>query len=192
MGKFFSLTSIALIIGTNPSVGAGEGMPQLNTELWSAQIFWLILIFSILYLTIWKFILPKITNSIENRRKHVINDLDEAQKLKESSEKKLEEYKKIIEDSENQAKVIILDGKKKLKIDIDKKRKKFDEEIEIELQNAEKQIKMFKQSSIGSVNKIAIEVSSEIITYILGSKSNTSNVSAMVDEISKNKLAKYL
>ena len=94
MGKFFSLTSIALIIGTNPSVGAGEGMPQLNTELWSAQIFWLILIFSILYLTIWKFILPKITNSIENRRKHVINDLDEAQKLKESSEKKLEEYKK--------------------------------------------------------------------------------------------------
>ena len=154
--------------------------------------FGLILIFSILYLTIWKFILPKITNSIENRRKHVINDLDEAQKLKESSEKKLAEYKKIIEDSENQAKVIILDGKKKLKIDIDKKRKKFDEEIEIELQNAEKQIKMFKQSSIGSVNKIAIEVSSEIITYILGSKSNTSNVSAMVDEISKNKLAKYL
>ena len=40
-------------------------MPQLDPEFWGAQIFWLILIFAILYLIIWKIFLPRITNSIE-------------------------------------------------------------------------------------------------------------------------------
>ena len=63
----------------------------------------MIFIFGILYLVIWKLALPRITDSIENRKKHIMNDLDEAQKLKESAEKKLIEYKKILEDSKNQA-----------------------------------------------------------------------------------------
>ena len=63
---------------------------------------------------IWKIFLPKITYSIENRKSRVVNDLDEAQKLKENAEKKLNEYNKIIEESKKEAKKIIEDSKKKL------------------------------------------------------------------------------
>ena len=84
--------------------GSEAGMPQLNPEFWSGQIFWLILIFSTLYLIIWKIFLPRITYIVENRKSRIVNDLDEAQKLKESAEKKLEVYNKIIEDSKHEAK----------------------------------------------------------------------------------------
>jgi len=67
------------------------GMPQLNPEFWISQIFWLVAIFSILYLIISKIFLPKITYSIENRKSRIINDLDEAQKLKEKAEGKQNE-----------------------------------------------------------------------------------------------------
>jgi len=66
---------IVFILNTNQAFGAKGGMPQLNTEFWASQIFWLILIFSILYLIIWKIFLPKITNSIENRKLRIVNDL---------------------------------------------------------------------------------------------------------------------
>ena len=88
MGKFFSLVSFLLITATSTSMGAEAGMPQLNPEFWLSQIFWLIFIFSVLYVLVWKLILPRITDSIESRKKHIINDLDEAQKLKEIAEKK--------------------------------------------------------------------------------------------------------
>ena len=60
-------------------------MPQLNTEYWTSQVFWLILIFSILYTVIWKIFLPRIIDSIENRKLKVVNDLNETQKIKEKA-----------------------------------------------------------------------------------------------------------
>ena len=192
MGKFLTFISIIFIIKINSSMAAEAGMPQLNTEFWLAQIFWLIFIFGTLYLIIWKLILPRINDSIENRKKSVINDLDEAQKLKESAEKRLKEYSKIIEDSKNQAKKIIMNGKIKLENDIDKKRKKFEEEIEEEIINVEKQIKKFQRSSVDNINKIAAEISNEVIKNTLGSQGNMSNITAVVEEISKTKLKKYL
>ena len=105
---------IASFFFVSNSYGAEAGMPQLNPEFWTSQIFWLILVFSILYLVIWKVFLPKITYSIENRKSRVVNDLDEAQKLKENSEKKLKEYNQIIENSKKEAKKIIDDGVKNL------------------------------------------------------------------------------
>ena len=87
--------------------GSEKGMPQLNPEFWIAQIFWLLIIFSILYVVIWRLFIPKIADSIENRRVKIMNDLNETQNLKEQAEKKLSEYEKIIQDSKNEAGKII-------------------------------------------------------------------------------------
>ena len=192
MKNFCFALCIAFVVCVNQAFGSEAGMPQLNPEFWAAQIFWLILTFSSLYLIIWKVFLPKITLSIENRKSRVVNDLDEAQKLKENAEKKLNEYNKIIEDTKKEAKRIIENNKKKLEKDIKNKKQKFDEEIEKELMAAAKEIKSLKKSSISNINKIAIETSSEVIKQIIGTEVNTSNVSAIVEGISKSKIEKYI
>ena len=183
---------IVLILNTNQTFGAKGGMPQLNPEFWASQIFWLILIFSSLYIIMWKIFLPKITDSIENRKSRIINDLNATQKLKENAEKKLREYNKIIEDTKKEAKKIIEDNKKKLENDIKSKKQKFNEEIEKELMSVEKEIKSLKKSSISSINKIAAEVSSEVIKQLVGTSVNMSNVSAIVEDISKKEVEKNL
>jgi len=183
---------IVLVLDIGRAFGAEEGMPQLNPEFWTSQIFWLILIFSSLYIVIWKIFLPKITDSIENRKSRIVNDLNETQKLKESAEKKLREYNKIIEDAKKEAKKIIEDNKKKLENDIKNKKQKFNEEIEKELMSVEKEIESLKKSSTPSINKIAVEVSSEVIKQLVGTSVNMSNVSAIIEDISKKKVEKYL
>ena len=192
MKSFYFALYIALILGLSQAFGSEAGMPQLNTEFWTAQIFWLILIFSSLYVIIWKIFLPKITNSIENRKSRVIGDINEAQKLKENAEKKLKEYNRIIEDVKKEAKKIIEENKKKLENDIKNKNQKFNEEIEKELLVVEKEIKNLKKASLKNINEIAKEVSSEVIKQIIGTEVNASNVSAIVEDISKEKLEKYL
>ena len=178
---------IVFVLSVNYAFGAEKGMPQLNPEFWTAQIFWLILIFSSLYLVIWKIFLPRITNSIENRKLRVVNDINYAQKLKENAEKKLNEYNKIIEKTKKEAKKIIEDNKKKLEDDIKKKKQKFNEEIEKELMIAEKEIKILKKSSVFNINKIAVEISSEVIKQVVGTEVNMSSVSAIVEDVSKRK-----
>ena len=129
---------MALIFYVNQAFGSETGMPQLNPEYWTAQVFWLILIFSSLYLIIWKIFLPRITYSIESRKSKIVNDLNETQKLKENAEKKLKEYNEIIENSIKEAKKIIEDSKKKLDRNIEDKKQKFNNEIEKELAAVEK------------------------------------------------------
>ena len=176
---------IVLIANVDQAYGSEAGMPQLNPEFWAAQVFWLLLIFSTLYLILWKIFLPKITNSIENRKLKVVNDLNETQKLKENAEKKLTEYNKIIENSKIEAKKILEDSKKKIEEDIKNKRILFNNEIEKEILATEKEINILKETSMKKVNKIAIETSSEIIKQIAGTEVNGSNVAAIVEDISK-------
>ena len=183
---------IALLLCANNAFGSETGMPQLNPEFWTAQIFWLILIFSSLYLIIWKVFLPKITYSIENRKSKIVNDLDQTEKLKESAEKKLEEYNEVIENAKNEAKKIIEDGRKKLDSDIEIKKQKLNTEIENELAAIEKEIKELKKSSLPSISEIAAETSTEVVNKIINTEVNKSNVSAIVEDIIKRRIDKHL
>ena len=115
MKSFCFAFFIALVVFVNQAFGSEAGMPQLNIEFWPAQVFWLIVIFSFLYLVIWKIFLPRITYSIENRKSRIVNDLDEAQKLKEKAEKKLKEYHEIIEKSKTDGKLYNLLGQEILR-----------------------------------------------------------------------------
>ena len=188
MKNFYLILNFLFLISAKQAFGAEEGMPQLNPEFWTAQIFWLILIFLALYVINWKIFLPKITNSIENRKSRIINDLSEAEKLKENAEKRLIEYNKIINNAKKEAIKIINENKKKLENDIEHKKKKFSEEIEKELIKTEKEIHSLKKSSVLNINKIAVEISSEIIKKIVGSEVNKSSVSAIVEDVIKRRL----
>jgi len=192
MKNFCFALCAAWIVYANQALGSETGMPQLNPEFWAAQIFWLVLIFSFLYLIIWKIFLPKITYSIESRKSRIVNDLDEAQKLKENAEKKLDEYNKIIEESKKKAKKIIEESKKKLDQDIENKKQKFNDEIEKELLAAEKEIKNLKKSSISNISNIATKTSAEIIKQIINIEVNNSSVTAIVDDVAKRKMVKYI
>ena len=189
---YFTILNIVLAMAVSKSVYAKSGMPQLNTEFWPAQIFWLILTFSILYILIWKVFLPKIIYSIENRKSRIVEDLEEAQKLKEVAENKLKEYNQIIENSKKEAKKIIAENKKKLEDDIASKKIKFDSEIEKELAAVEKEVNDLKKSSIVNINKIAVEISSKIIEKVIQTELNKSSISAIVEDISKKRSQKYL
>ena len=192
MKKICFALCTALVLNANWVFASETGMPQLNTEFWVAQVFWLILIFSILYFVIWKIFLPKITYSIENRKSRIINDLDETQKLKESSEIKLKEYNEIIEKSKKEAKKIIEDSKIKLEKDIETKKQKFNDQIEKELLSAEKEVKNLKKTSISNIQNIAADVSAEVIRQIVNTEINKSNVSAIVDDITKKEMSKII
>ena len=182
---FFTLLS-------NKCFGAEDGMPQLNPEYWASQVFWVILIFGTLYVILWRAILPKINENLENRKSQILTDLDDAQKFKDQSKEKLSEYNKILNQAKQEAKKILDGTRKKVNQDIKNKKNQFNLEIVKEIKKAEKEIKTMKLSSIKDINTIAIETSSEIVRKIVGTEVNASSVSAIVEDISKKEIIKYI
>ena len=191
MNKYFGFI-IALIAIQNNLFAAEAGMPQLDPKYWASQAFWLILVFSILYISIAKFYLPKIKNNLDNREKRIKDDLDDANKFKELSESKLREYEKILEDAKKDVIKIHIESKNALDKDIQIKKEAIEKEIEIEIVKAQKEISDLKKSSISDVQKISENIASNIIETISGDKLNESSIKAAVEDISKKNLGKYL
>ena len=191
MKQYFSFI-IAFFAIQNNLFAAEAGMPQLDPKYWASQAFWLILVFSILYISIAKFYLPKIKNNLDNRENRIKDDLEDANKFKELSETKLEQYKKILEDAKKEVMKIHLESKNTLDKDIQTKKETIEKEIEKEIIKAQKDISDLKKNSITNIQKISENIASNIIESISGDKLNESSVKATVEDVSKKNLGKYL
>jgi F-type H+-transporting ATPase subunit b len=167
------------------------GMPQLNPEFWISQIFWLTLTFGILYIVLSKLILPKISANLELRKSQIQENVEAAEKQRESSETKLKEYDSIILKSKLEAKNIFKDVREKVIKDINLKKETLDKQIDVEIQKAEKEIDLLRKSAPEKINKIAIETSSELVKKLIGADINNSSISAIVDDLSKRNGDKY-
>ena len=173
-------------------LAAEAGMPQLDPTYWASQSFWLILIFSFLYLALSKIFIPKIKESIDDRENKIKDDLDEAQKLKLIAEKKLKEYEITIENAKKEFQKIIFESKNKLSSEIQNKKKKAEKEIEAEMKIAEQDIENLNKNSLMSISAISEEMTSKIIEVVSGEPLNQSSIRAAVLESTKKNLGKLL
>ena len=191
MKSYLSLILAIMAIQSN-LFAAEAGMPQLDTTYWASQAFWLILIFTILYISIAKFYLPKIKSNLDNRENKIKEDLDDANKFKDLAELKLKEYEKTLEDSKKEVIKIHIESKNKLDKDIQSKKDIMEKEIESEITKAHKEISELKKNSISDIQNISRDLTSNIIENISGDKLNESSIKAAVEDISKKNMGKYL
>ncbi len=183
---FFNLFFFKEVFGAESG-----GMPQLNTEFWISQIFWLTITFGVLYIILSKLILPKISLNLELRKSQIQDNIEAAEKQRENSEAKLKEFDDIITKSKLRAKNIYQEAREKAFKEINLKRETLDKQIEEEIKKVEQEIKLLKKSAPGKINKIAIESASELVKELIGAEVNSSSISAIVDDLSKRNGDKY-
>ena len=184
MKSFLSLL-IAFVAMNKELYAAEAGMPQLDPTYWASQAFWLILIFTILYISISKFYLPKIKDNLNNRENKIKEDLENANKFKEQSEAKIKEYELILENAKREVSKIHFESKNILDKNIQLKKDAMEKDIEKEILSAQKEIKELKKNSIFQIRNISENIASSIIENISGDKLNESSIKATVEDISK-------
>ena len=188
MGKFLFL-SIFLFSAVNAAEKVG--MPQLDTEFWISQIFWLAITFSILFVLLSKFILPKISANLETRKSLILENINTAEKKREESESKIKEYNEIIEKCRNDSKSLLNQVKEKLTKDINLKKEVLERDISKEIQKAEMEIQEFRGKAPERINRIAVELSTELLQRLINTDVNSSSISAIVNDLSSKKMGKY-
>ena len=188
---YFQSIFFSFLFSKEAFAAESGGMPQLNPEFWISQIFWLTLTFGILYVVLSKLILPKISNNLESRKSQILENIEAAEKQREDSEAKLEEYEEIVSKSKLEAKNIFGQSREKVLKDISAKREVLDKQIDEEISKAEQEINTLRESAPDKINMIAIETSSELIQKLIGAEVNNSSISAIVDDLFRRNGDKY-
>ncbi|NNF77313.1 MAG: F0F1 ATP synthase subunit B' [Rhizobiales bacterium] len=151
-------------------------MPQLDFATWPPQLIWLAITFGILYLVISKFALPKIGGTIESRQNRIASDLDEAQRLRDDSEKAIAAYEAALAEAKAKAHGIAQETRDTLKAEIEAERASLDAQLNERLAKAEASIAATKAEALKSVEQVASEAAGAIVSQLIGSKTTAAAV----------------
>ena len=120
-----------------------------------------------------------------NWSSEILENIEAADKQKEESQKKIDEYEKIILESKIKAKNYFSDAREKILEDINKKRAALEKDLDDEISSTENELSEFKKSSGEKVTKIAVETSAELIKELIGEGVNSSSIAAIVEDQAK-------
>lgn len=137
-------------------------MPQLDVTTYTSQLFWLLICFSFLYLTLKYQIIPKLEQIRQNRWNHIEGAQEEARLLK-NNKKSIEEQCEIaIKKAKNLALETIEETTKKSKFQIENQRaefiKKNTEKIDKFKIKLEKEEKKAEEIIFQKINLLVIEL----------------------------------
>ena len=159
-------------------------MPQLDFSTWPPQIIWLVITFGMLYLVVSKFALPKIGGAIESRQNRIASDIDEAQRLKDESERAIAAYETALAEAKAKAHSIAQETRDKLKAEIEAERNDLDAKLNERLAEAEARISATKSEALKSVEEVAGEAAGAIVSQLIGKKASAADVKKAIADAS--------
>jgi F-type H+-transporting ATPase subunit b len=157
--------------------------PPFQREHFASQLVWLGLSFVVLYVLVWKVVLPRIGSILSARRARIDGDLAEAAKAKAESEAALANYEKSLADARANAQAIAAKTHQELAARSEARRKELEAALAAKLADAEKQIENTKMAAMKNVRTIALDAAGAILERLIGGAPEKPVLERAVDQV---------
>ena len=159
-------------------------MPQLDPDTFAPQLIWLAITFIGLYFVMARMALPRIGQAIEQRRSRIASDLDQAQALKEATDKAVAAYEARMAEARANAHAIAQATRQRLKEEVDAERARIDAEISAKVTSAEQRIAKVKATALQDVQAVAGDLAGDIVSQLIGTPVSGAEAAAAVEQVS--------
>ncbi len=155
-------------------------LPQLETDHYSSQIFWLLLTFALLYILISKSALPSIHEVMEKRRHRIERDLEQAERLAAQAKIAKEDYELIYKQALQKSNDLML----KLTSEIDSKahveNAKLDAQIVQIMHKGELEIEQRCEKLANGLQNLSVDLVQILSQEITGKTANADHVNKII------------
>jgi len=166
------LVQIFILLLSNHTIFAAEGqgstgLPQMDITTFPSQLFWLVITFAILYIFMWRVVIPKLSTTIEERKDKISNDINEAEKFNSEATGILEKYEEQMSSASQNASTIISESKSQMNEYFENLKLENEKKIEEMIRKSQEMIKSREKESINEVRNATLETVKEIIVKYL-------------------------
>lgn len=165
---FASITMLAAAAGEAAHEASKTGLPQLNSDSFVPQLFWLVLTFLTLWFVMSKIALPRVGEVIEERSDRIQRDVDAAGRLKAETDTALAGYEKALADARANASGIAKQTREKLVSETDAEKARAETNIRAKMADAEARIAATKTKALTAVADIAAETARAVVAKLVG------------------------
>jgi F-type H+-transporting ATPase subunit b len=146
----------------------GKSFPPLDSTTFPAQLLWLAVAFGLLYALMVRLVLPRLRETMQQRRDRVQRDLTTAEKLKGETEAALASYEEALGEARAKAHTIARGLRDSLAEEVDRERATIESEIGHRLAEAEARIDETKRRALAGVGDITADLAGAIVAKLLG------------------------
>lgn len=182
MAILFMLAESAAEAVAHEEAGAHPpGLPQLATETFAGQLFWLALTFIALFLLLTYVVIPRIRGVLEARQSKVAGDLAAAAMAKAEADAALKAYEKAVADARAHGRTLADETRNKVKAETEARRAEAETKLNADIASAEATIAATKADALSNVRTVAAETAADIVTRLSGEAVAPGEAASAVD-----------
>lgn len=147
-------------------------MPQIAqlAEVWSSQVFWLLVFFGITFFVIGRGMLPKVMGTVDLRDKQIADDLAAAQAARDAADEQEEAWRERANANRAKAQGLIAEAKSKAAASSEKKLAAAQKRLDKKIAAAETAIEAARTSAMAEIEDVAAEATQDIVARLAGAK----------------------
>ena len=138
--------------------------------------------FAVLFVIMWKFALPPITNMLDERAARIKDSLEKAEQTRVEAERLLDEYKVQLDEARKEANRVIEQGRKVAETMKDDIVAKANEERESMLARARQEIEGEKRTAMADLQAQIADLSVAVAGRIIGSSLSADDHKALIEK----------
>lgn len=160
-------------------------MPQFDPSTYPTQLFWLALTFLVLYLMIWKVVLPRITDVRATRQRKIEDDLEKASELREEAEVARAQLEQTHAEAADDAQAIHREAAGVIAENRATRQAEVSERLIEETRAAEARIVDEKNQAIATVPDVAAEVIQAAVERLIGAEAAPEEIEAAIASVGR-------
>lgn len=178
------MSLLAILAETAAQAGAHgeatkEAFPAFDPTWFASQLFWLAVFFVGLYFALSRFVLPKLSDTLEKRANRIASDLDEAARLNNQSVEAQKALELRLAQARAKARETADKAREKSEAELGKETARVDADLARKLEAAEARISKLRADAMSNVEQIAVDAAQAMIAR-LGVKATDADVKKAV------------
>ncbi|QZH74476.1 MAG: ATPase [Erythrobacter sp.] len=143
-------------------------MPQIAqmSEIWSSQLFWLLVIFGLVYVVVGKGMLPKVMDTVGMRDSQIASDLAAAQAARDAADQQELAWRQRENDNREAAQALVNEAKAAAQKSTEAKLAQVQAGIDTQLEAAEARIAASRAEAAAEIETVAAEAAQDIAARI--------------------------
>ena len=157
-------------------------MPQIAQlpEIWSSQLFWLLIIFGLVYVVVGKTMLPKVMDTVGQRDRQIAEDLAAAQAARDAADEQEAAWRARENANRAAAQALVGEAKAKATASTEASLAAAQASIDARAAEAEARIEAARTAAAAEIEGVAAEAAQDIVARLAGVKVTKTAAAAAV------------
>jgi F-type H+-transporting ATPase subunit b len=163
-------------------------MPQIEQMgTYLSQAFWLVVTFGVLYVVLWKVVLPRVSLILLDRQEKIDDDLRKAEEFKAEADQAIEAYEKLVADARAEAQRVTHEASETIAADAAQRQEALTAKIKADTDAAEQRIEAARADAIASIQSVSAEVAQAATARLIDTDVASSDAEAAVANALQNR-----